>query len=291
MSNQAGSDSVRTTPLTADEIVRFSRQGFLLPGRLLGHEQLDILRKELEQARTRERESGREYNLLDPGPGAEGDKLVKEQPKSVGLLINLWHWNDHFRQVALSPILGRWTAQLIGSRQVRLLEDDAIYKEAGKGGGLTWHQDFPYWPIAQPNALTVWIALDDTTEANGAMRMAVGSHLTGETLPADFGTGAPYLQESRPDTVRAIGDPEKLGYEIVPVELRAGEVSIHHSLTWHASGSNQTVNPRRAFVVRYVGDGTIWLGSRRYKDYKLPTDPGIAEGDALGGHYFPIVPF
>ena len=154
-----------------------------------------------------------------------------------------------------------------------------------------WHQDFPYWPIAQPNAVTAWIALDETTELNGAMRMAVGTHLTGETLPAAFGTGAPYLQENRPATVRPIGDPEKLGYDIVPIELQAGEVSLHHALTWHASGSNQTTSPRRAFVVRYVGDGTIWLGTRRYEDYKLPTEPEIAEGDPLSGHYFPIVQF
>jgi hypothetical protein len=43
--------------------------------------------------------------------------------------------------------------------------------------------------------------------------------------------------------------------------------------------------------VRYVGDGTIWLGARRYQDYKLPTESGIQEGDPLGGRYFPIVPF
>ena len=36
------------------------------------------------------------------------------------------------------------------------------------GGELKWHQDYPYWPLAQPNAVTAWIALDDTDEENGA---------------------------------------------------------------------------------------------------------------------------
>ena len=126
MSGLTGSDSIRRTPLTLDEMVEFSERGFVRPGRILDEGQLERLRLALEQARRKERESGREYDLLDPGIGAAGDKLVNEQSKSVGLLINLWHWNDDFRKVAFDPVLGRWAAQLIGSRQVRLLEDDAI---------------------------------------------------------------------------------------------------------------------------------------------------------------------
>jgi ectoine hydroxylase-related dioxygenase (phytanoyl-CoA dioxygenase family) len=187
--------------------------------------------------------------------------------------------------------LARWAAQLIGCRQLRLLEDDAIYKMPGKGGSLMWHQDYPYWPIAQPNAVTAWLALDDTTVANGAMRMAVGTHLTGETLPAAFGSGKPYLQENRPRTVQPIGDPEILGYDVLPIELRAGEVSLHHALTWHCSTANESTIPRRAFVVRYVADGTIWLGARRYNEYRLPVDAGVVEGEPLTGRYFPVVPF
>ena len=91
--------------------------------------------------------------------------------------------------------------------------------------------------------------------------------------------------------MKPIEDPEALGMELATVELEPGEVSLHHPLTWHASGPNTTDRPRRAFVVRYAGDGVIWLGSRRY-DYNYPDDQvGIAIGEPLGGRYFPVVPF
>lgn len=282
--------AVRTTPLSADEILEFSQRGFLRPGRILDMDGVEKMRASLDEARRREHEAGREYDLLDPELWPEDDKPPPEPGKSVGFLFNLWLWNAEWRELAFSPTLAKWASQLIGSRQVRLLEDNALYKEPGSGGSLKWHQDHPYWPLAQANSLTAWVALDDVTVDNGAMRMAAGSHLTGETPPAVFGTGTTYFEDIRPATVKAIGDPETLGYEVDVITVKAGEVSLHHSLTWHASGPNVTDSPRRAFIARYVGDGTIWLGSRRY-EYNYPDDEvGIDIGEPLGGRYFPIVP-
>ena len=172
-----------------------------------------------------------------------------------------------------------------------MLEDNALYKEPGVGGSLQWHQDYPYWPLAQSNALTAWVALDDVDETNGAMRMAVGSHLAGETLPGIVGTGTTYMEDMRAPTVRPIEDPEEIGWEVRTITAKKGEVSFHHSLTWHASLPNVSDRERRAAIVRYVGDGTIWLGSQRY-EYNYPDDEvGIGVGEPLGGRYFPIVPF
>ncbi len=282
---------LRTSPLTADEILEFSFRGFLRPGKVFTDEKVELFRAAMQCAQEREQKAGRAYDLLDPELWPEDDKLPPEPGKSVGFLFNLWLFDDDYREIAFSPTLARWAAQLIGARQVRILEDNALYKEPGVGGTLQWHQDYPYWPLAQANALTAWIALDDVDETNGAMRMAAGSHLTGETLPSIFATGTTYMEDMRAPTVKAIQDPVELGWEAETITLKKGEVSIHHSLTWHASGPNTSDRPRRAASVRYVGDGTIWLGSRRY-EYNYPDDEvGIDIGEPLGGRYFPIVPF
>lgn len=286
-----GDDSVRTSALTGEEILEFSNTGFLRPGRVFSDEQVDLFRAALERARAREQEAGREYDLLDPDLWPEDDRPPPEPGKSVGFLFNLWLFDDDFRQIAFNPTLARWASQLIGARQVRVLEDNALYKEPGVGGSLSWHQDYPYWPLAQANALTAWVALDDVDASNGAMRMAAGSHLAGETLPGIFGTGTTYMEDMRADTVRPIEDPEALGWDVRTIDARKGEVSFHHSLTWHASLPNTSDRPRRAAIVRYVGDGTIWLGSKRYEYNYTDEEVGIAVGEPLGGRYFPIVPF
>ena len=291
MATQAAT-APRTTPLSGDEIIEYAERGFVRPGRILTEDQVAALCEALERARERERSAGREYDLLDPSLWPEGEKPPPEPGKSVGFLFNLWLQDGHFREVCFNPTLALWSSQLIGSRQVRLLEDGAIFKEpGGKGGSLKWHQDYAYWPIAMPAAATAWIALDHVTLENGAMKMAVGSHLTGERLPGAFGTGETYFSEKRPATVKAIEDPEELGMELDLVDLEPGEVSLHHPLTWHASGPNTTDRPRRAFVVRYAADGAIWLGSRRYEYNYADDEVGIAIGEPLGGRYFPIVPF
>lgn len=291
MATQATTD-VRTSALTADELMEYYARGYILPGRVLTHEQVERLRAALDRAREREAAAGREYDLLDPSLWPEERKQVRGEPgKSVGFLFNLWLEDDDFREVVFRPTLARWAAQLIGARQVRLLEDGAIYKEPGTGGTLNWHQDYSYWPVTAPTQATAWIALDDVTIENGGMRMAVGTHLMGERLPAAFGTGSTYLEDRRPSTVAAIEDPEALGLEIATIELAAGELSFHHPLLWHASGPNETDRPRRGFVPRYCADGAIWVGSRRY-DYNYKDDAvGIAIGEPLGGRYFPLVPF
>jgi phytanoyl-CoA hydroxylase len=291
---------MRHERLTGSEILEFYERGFLRPGRVFDDAQVAELRELLDDVAARERENGRLYDLLDPAlwpdadePGASSaavDSATSTEPKHVDFLFNLWRVEPRIREFVFDARLARWACQLIGANAVRLLEDNALWKEPYSGGELKWHQDYPYWPLAQPNAVTAWIALDDTDEKNGAMSVAVGSHLTGERLPAVFGTGTSYLEHKRPPTVKPVEDPAMLGFEVEAVRLRAGEVSFHSSLTWHGSGPNNCPRRRRAVIVRYVGDGTIWLGSRRYDYNYSDEEVGLDVGDPIGGEYFPLIP-
>ncbi len=289
---------MRQDPLSGPEILEFYERGYLLPGPVFGPDEVAELRWLIDEVTALEQPQGRLYDLLDPSlwpdepdPGsANFDGAVAGSRRHVEFLFNLWRVEPRIREFVFDSRLARWAAQLIGAGAVRILEDNALWKEPRSGGELKWHQDWPYWPLAQPNAVTAWIALDDTDGANGAMSMAVGSHLTGERLPVAFGTGTPYLRERRPAVVQGIEDPEALGLEIAVIALRAGEVSFHSSLVWHGSGPNDSDRPRRAVVIRYVGDGTIWLGAQRYEYNYTDSEVGLEMGDPIGGEYFPLVP-
>ena len=296
-----GSDGVRTAPLTADEITAFYEKGYVRPGKVFSDEQIDFLRAVVQRLTRTEDEAGRRYDLLDPSlwpEAGEGDGdgngvgagAARDPAQSFDFLFNLWLTDDDFRAAVFNPTMARWAAQLLGTTSVRLLEDNALNKSPSPHE-LHWHQDYSYWPLAQPNAVTAWLALDGTTAHNGAMLMACGSQHLGERLPVVFGTGTPYLRESRPASVGEIGDPEALGLPVEVVELAPGEVSLHSALTWHASGPNLSERGRRAMVVRYVADGTIWLGSRRYEYNYTDEEVGLAPGEPIGGRYFPVIPF
>lgn len=282
------STGVRTVPLTGDELWQFYEHGFVRLGRVVDDERLEQLRVAVAAGR---RSDALESDLLDPAAWPEGQGGVPQEPgRNVSFLFNLWRTDEAFRDFAFTPRFGGWAAQLLGARRVRVLEDNALTKDPRSGGELKWHQDYSYWPLAQPNAVTLWLALDDVTVDNGAVRMATGSHLLGERLPAVFGTGATYFQDRRPGAVRPIEEPTEAGLGVETMEMRAGEATIHHALTWHASGANVTDHARRAAVVRYVADGTIWFGARRYEFNYSDDEVGLHIGDPIGGPYFPLVP-
>lgn len=278
---------VRTEPVSAEEMWRFYERGFLKVGRVIDDDTVRRLRRSIDKARANH---SLDADLLDPAGWPEGEGGVPQEPgRNVSFLFNLWRFDDAFADLVRTPHLAAMATRLLGVTAVRVLEDNALTKDPHSGGELKWHQDYAYWPLGQPNALTVWVALDEVTVANGAMQMVRGSHLLGERLPAVFGTGAVYFRERRPPVIQPITDPEEAGMTIEPVELAPGEASIHHALTWHASGPNTTDQPRRAAVVRYVADGTTWFGARRYEFNYSDEEVDLHVGDPIGGEYFPLV--
>ena len=107
------------------------------------------------------------------------------------------------------------------------------------------HQDGSYADYLVPaEMVTCWVALDDTrpraapSNTPAARTAGRGSRPTAapSTLPT---TGSRRVRAAAPEGE----DPE-----VVPVVVRAGGCSLHHSLTFHGSGPNQATTHRRAIV-------------------------------------------
>lgn len=293
---------VRTDPLNAEEIALYHDQGFLFPIRVLDDEQVAAAREALDD-HLEGRQESKTYELTDPivdhdqgtatvGSGtasAVAEKTdAQKKPHSVPFLFNLWERDERFWEIDANPIIAGMARQLLGSEEVVLMEDGAVVKKPVVGGRLAWHQDYAYWPLATPGAVTCWIALDDVGADNGGMQVAVGSHKLGEKLPVEFGDGSSFMHAERPG-IDEIAPPEEIGLEVARYQLKAGECGFHHALLWHASGPNTSPNPRRGFVPRYVAGGTRWLGSLRfpynYTDEELECGPG----EPIHGPRFPRI--
>ncbi len=296
--------NVRTDPLTPEEIATYHEQGFLFPIRVLSDEQVEEAREALGDHLEGRRQS-QQYELTDPivessqgetkatvGSGVATavaeETAVEKVPHSVPFLFNLWERDDRFWRIDANPTIGGMARQLLGSKEVVLLEDGAIIKKPVVGGRLAWHQDYAYWPLATPGAVTCWIALDDVGPENGAMQVAKGSHKLGEKLPVEFGDGTSFMHDERPG-LGEVTEPEQAGLEAVGYELEAGECGFHHPLIWHASGPNTSPNQRRAFVPRYVAGGTMWLGALRFPYNYSDEELECAPGEPIHGPHFPVI--
>ena len=104
------------------------------------------------------------------------------------------------------------------------------------------HQDNYYFCLTPASVTTIWVALDPTTEANGALRYVQGSHTQGirphgATKVLGFSQGiTDYGPE---DAVR-----EQL------IELKPGDAVAHHGNTIHRAEPNRSeTSSRRAFAI------------------------------------------
>jgi len=149
---------------------------------------------------------------------------------------------------------------------------------------ISWHQDSTYWGLSHPDVSTAWIALSDVTPENGAMRMLPGSHLLDQLPHVDTFDENNLL--TRGQEVQLEVDESK----VVDVPLKAGEMSLHHVRTAHASNPNATDTRRIGLAIRYVPTyvsqisgardyATLVRGEDRYNNFVLEPAPKVDFGE------------
>lgn len=142
-----------------------------------------------------------------------------------------------------------------------------------------WHQDAGYWPLTPSKTITVWLAIDDATIENGAMRFVAESHHLGHLIS----------RQSKPDENsvlrQIVEDVEQYG-DIVDNELQAGNISIHTDLLLHGSNANPSPKRRCGLTLRYCTpdvqasyrwdrEGVVVSGEDRNGNWGNPPRPSV----------------
>lgn len=110
---------------------------------------------------------------------------------------------------------------------------------------VSWHQDSAYFGLTPHEEVTAWVGLTDSTVEMGCLRVMPGSHL-GPDLHHDE-THAPDNMLARGQSIAGMDESRA-----VPMEVRAGEFSLHHERTAHASGPNRSAMRRIGFAFFYI---------------------------------------
>ncbi len=131
-------------------------------------------------------------------------------------------------------------------------------------GYVAWHQDGAYWGLDSDAVVTAWIALTASTAGNGCLRVVPGSHL--RSAPSHDVRGAR-------NNVLVRGQAAEVDErEARSVELRPGEMSLHHVRMLHGSGPNPSDEPRVGLAVRYAATRVRQSGGRRSATLVRGTD-------------------
>ncbi|MCB9881837.1 MAG: phytanoyl-CoA dioxygenase family protein [Planctomycetes bacterium] len=260
--------------LTTEQRARFERDGFLDDLPLLTHPQVEELRHRLDRI-------GHDLRELEPRLD-EIEAAWLDRPSEVVLhFLGAWAVDPWFHDLIFHPGATSRCVQLLQVDRLRFFHDQVFWKPANHPGVVPWHQDYAYWQRTAPAAhLTVFLALDDLDLDNGTLHYVPGSHRWPLSNPIPFDAEqdalAAQLDETRRQALR----------HAVPVRMRAGHVSIHHSHMVHGSGPNHADRPRRAVVVlNYMASTTC------VADDSSPVLRGVhlPRGALVEGRNFPIV--
>jgi ectoine hydroxylase-related dioxygenase (phytanoyl-CoA dioxygenase family) len=213
--------------LHADEVDRYRREGILFPISVLTEEEVRSYRSAMEEV---EALSGGAMKRLD----------------NAHMFFSWAHRLATHEGVvdAVASLLGD-DLLIDGTLVLCKYPDDPSY--------VTWHQDSVYSDWHLSPATSAWIALSASTARSGCMRAIVGSHTRG-LLDHDTAPDRDNLLRRGERIVVNVDESEA-----VDLELRPGEMSLHHCNVIHGSNANRASDKRIGFIVRFV---TSQIGHR-----------------------------
>ena len=119
-------------------------------------------------------------------------------------------------------------------------------KLAVTGMEVPWHQDGEYWPIRPLATCSVWIAIDDVSIKNGAMRYIPGSQRAQKLFPH-------VISERHDLALNRVLDPNCYDEATAAHdELASGQLSLHDVYLIHGSAANTSGRRRAGFAIRYM---------------------------------------
>jgi phytanoyl-CoA hydroxylase len=231
---------------------QYDRDGFLKLGPVLSAEDLEALRRRIDEimlgtARLDYRrilmqldsDSGKYEEMKEISRGHKGETLAYRKIQDL-------EFDPLFLEYMQRPIFREICARVYGA-QTPIVAFRAMFmnKPARKGTFLPWHQD--RWKHLDRDPLvTTWTALDPATIANGCVQVIPGSHKIGVINPSN---GSGFL-------TREQAAEHCTADKVVHLELKPGEVALLHNWLLHGSDVNKTDIPRRAFSVCYMDAAT-----------------------------------
>ena len=210
----------------ADDLgVRFRRDGFAFPIRVMPEEEAAECLKQLEEA---------------------------EASTPASTLHRCLNGYAHVAlpfvaRLARDPRVTDAVAACLGSENLLAKSAQYFPKEVGSGSFVQWHQDT--FDDIYNNALTAWIALTPSTRRSGCLSFIPGSHSADtagdggnarEEQPIGHESGGPTIGSSL-DTSAAVHG-----------ELQPGEMSLHHGRTFHSTGPNESSERRLGMAIRFI---------------------------------------
>jgi ectoine hydroxylase len=260
--------------LTANQIARYDRDGFLHFPEFFSADEVAVLRREVDRVSK-----------------IQSEMVVREGAEQRPKAMFRMHESDGdtaspaFQAAVRVPRTLGLAQQLARDEVLYLHHTKVNIKAAIEGSIWPWHQDFGSWRldgIERPDVITVMIGLDTAKEMGGCLYFLPGSHRNGRLDPYLDGSTAYKVWSVTPKDVKEMiaehGEP-------VAITGKAGSMTVFHCNLLHASGHNLSANDRwqAYFCYNPVANRPKdvekprpdWVRSRNWKPLETVADGAI----------------
>jgi ectoine hydroxylase-related dioxygenase (phytanoyl-CoA dioxygenase family) len=213
----------------------FADEGYFIVERALEQTLLEGLRSDADLAIAEER-----------GRLARGEEryVPVSQLDDRYVITGFVRRSNFVRQLVFSELAASICRAALGD-EVFLYSETFVCMAPHNEHGWIWHQDSSYLDFVgcghYPPNLGVWVALDDATAESGALSVLPFSVLdVRKVIPHDL---------TKPWTSDDVVDFGRRDGILLPVP--AGSIVVTSGALPHASGTNRTDRPRRAYLIQY----------------------------------------
>ncbi len=220
--------------LSPEQIKQYKEEGYIAPINVFSTDEASEIRKEIE--------------LIEKNwPGAL-DGLGRNYIHLISPVFDKIPHNSKILD-AVESIIGK---------DILVCGTTLFIKNPDQKGFVSFHQDAKYIGLEPYNWVTGWLAVTDTNEENGCMRMWKGSHK--EDLKF-------HNQKFNENNLLTRGQTvENVPINVTtPVILKAGQLSLHHPKIIHGSGLNKSKDRRIGFAIQsYIGSNVKQVLGKMY---------------------------
>ena len=246
------------------DLAAFDRDGYLIKRALFTPAEIDLCNR-----------------VIATDPAIRGSRLRLADAQGGSTELALWNHpgEDVFGMIARCGRVAGGATALLGG-EVYHYHSKLTMKRPGGGGRWEWHQDYGYWyqnGCLWPDMLSVAVALEPATRANGCMQLLAGSHKLGRLEHGRVAgqTGA---------------DPERVAHllELLPLvhgEMAPGDALFFHANTLHCSAANHSDRSRNLLICCYNKATNDPYKDHHHPRYTplvmVPDEAVLAAGDRL----------
>ena len=237
---------------------------------------------------------GLDKNVAKPGPMS---RYYSEADESDWFFYDTLSWSRvaEYKRFAFESAAAEIAGELMGAKEVRILNDEIFYRGTGTQQATPFHQDLPYLCIDTEQLIGLWMPLVPVEEQS-ALAFVPGSHCSGKHYerPPFSATDTENLSDAEgefeplPDIA---ADPERFG--VVSWNMEPGDCVMWHGLTLHGgSGNLRSDRDLKVFAIHWFGEETRFVsrpGGTSPDFTSACAVNGIGQGDPMACDAFPLV--